>query len=139
MDFTGKTFFVIPSAARDLLLLVLFPQPLIAMPTIATDRHYHVYILSSRSRAIYIGVTSDLARRMESHRSGHIAGHTRRYRINRLVYFEETTDITAAIAREKQLKGWRRSKKVQLIESSNPTWEDLADLVFKAPTTAIKP
>ncbi len=103
---------------------------------IATDHHYHVYILSSRSRAIYIGVTSDLARRMESHRSGHIAGHTRRYRINRLVYFEETTDINAAIAREKQLKGWRRSKKVHLIESANPTWEDLVDIAFKAPASS---
>ncbi len=107
------------------------------MPT--TDHHYHVYILSSRSRAIYIGVTSDLARRMESHRSGDIPGHTRRYRINRLVYFEETTDITAAIAREKQLKGWRRSKKVQLIESGNPTWEDLVDIVLKPSVAAIKP
>ena len=103
------------------------------------DHCHHVYIMSSRSRAIYVGVTSDLMRRMESHRSGGIAGHTRRYRINRLVYFEETADINAATACEKQLNGWRRSKKVQLIESSNPTWEDLADIVFKAPTTAIKP
>ncbi len=100
------------------------------MATIASDHQYHVYILSSRSRAIYIGVTSDLARRMELHRSGEMAGHTRKYRINRLVYFEETSDITAAIAREKQLKGWRRSKKVQLIESGNPTWEDLAENGF---------
>lgn len=103
------------------------------------DRCYHVYIMSSRSRAIYVGVTSDLVRRMESHRSGDIAGHTRRYRINRLVYFEETADINAAIAREKQLKGWRRSKKVQLIESGNPTWEDLVNIVFKPSAAAIKP
>jgi putative endonuclease len=109
------------------------------MPSIAPDRHYHVYILSSRSRAIYIGVTSDLARRIELHRSGAIAGHTRRYRIDRLVYFEGTTDITAAIARERQLKGWRLSKKIQLIESLNPTWEDLADIRFKAITAVDRP
>ena len=83
------------------------------------EHHYHVYIVSSRSRAIYIGVTSDLIQR--------VAGHTRRYRITRLVYFEATNDITAAITREKQLKGWRREEKVRLIESSNPTWEDLAE------------
>jgi len=108
------------------------------MSTIVSGHHYHVYMLSSRSRAIYIGVTSDLVRRIESHRSGIIAGHTRRYRINRLVYFEETTDITTAISREKQLKGWRRSKKVQLIESCNPTWEDLAATAFKLPAAGVQ-
>lgn len=99
------------------------------------EHHYHVYILSSRSRAIYIGVTSDLMQRIACHRSGAFAGHTRRYRITRLVHFEATNDITAAITREKQLKGWRREKKVRLIESSNPTWEDLAEDWFSGSTT----
>jgi putative endonuclease len=94
------------------------------------DHHYHVYILSTRSRAIYIGVTSDLVQRIACHRSKAIPSHTNRYRITRLVYFEGTTDISAAIAREKQLKGWRREKKVRLIESNNPTWEDLAAAWF---------
>jgi putative endonuclease len=96
------------------------------------DHHCHVYIMSRRSRAIYIGVTSDLAQRVACHRSGAISGHTSRYRITRLVYFEATNDITAATVREKQLKGWRREKKVRLIESCNPTWEDLAQHWFEA-------
>ncbi len=109
------------------------------MPAMLNEHHYHVYIMSSRSRAIYIGVTSDLMRRVACHRSGAIPGHTRRYRITRLVYFEATNDIHAAIAREKQLKGWRREKKVRLIESCNPTWEDLAEDWFVTPTSDWSP
>lgn len=90
------------------------------------SRQYHVYILASRSRAIYVGVTSDLMRRIHEHRSHAVRGHTDRYRITRLVHFETTDDVLAAIAREKQIKGWRRSKKVALIEAGNPSWEDLA-------------
>ena len=85
------------------------------------EHHYAVYILASRSRALYIGVTSNLAARMHAHRTGRIPGHTRRYRITRLVHMEVCDDIHAAIAREKQLKGWRREKKVALIETRNPT------------------
>lgn len=99
----------------------------------AQENTYCVYILSSRSRAIYIGVTSDLIGRVARHRSGTIPGHASRYRITRLVYFESTADVHAAIAREKQLKGWRRLKKVHLIESMNPTWEDLAAAWFVDP------
>lgn len=89
-------------------------------------REYYVYILASRSRAIYVGVTRDLMRRIHEHRSHAVPGHTDRYRTTRLVHFEATDDVLAAIAREKQIKGWRRSKKVALIEAGNPTWEDLA-------------
>lgn len=99
------------------------------------EHQYHVYIMSSRSRAIYIGVTSGLVQWAACHRSGTIPGHTRRYRITRLVYFEATNDIHAAIAREKQLKGWRREKKVRLIESCNPAWEYLAEDWLVAPTS----
>jgi len=89
-------------------------------------RIYYAYILASRSRALYIGVTGDLLRRILEHRTHVVPGHTNRYRVTRLVHFEVTEDVLSAIAREKQLKGWRREKKITLIEASNPTWDDLA-------------
>ena len=95
---------------------------------------YFVYILASRSRAIYVGMTNDLERRVHEHQSHLVPGHTARYRIMRLVYFEVTDSPYAAIAREKQIKGWRREKKIALIEKGNPTWEDLAAGWFDNPT-----
>lgn len=92
-------------------------------------RIFHVYIMASRSRVLYVGVTNDLARRVSEHRSL-VAGFTSRYRVTRLVYFEAFADIRVAIAREKELKGWVRARKVRLIERSNPTWEDLSSLLF---------
>lgn len=89
-------------------------------------RQFHVYILASRSRVLYVGVTGDLVRRLFEHRTHAVPGFTARYRIDRLMHFEETTDAHAAISREKQIKGWRRSKKVALIEQANPQWQDLA-------------
>jgi len=89
-------------------------------------RTYWVYILASRSRVLYVGVTNDLSRRVKEHREGLVPSFTRRYRVTRLVYFEEFDDIRVAISREKQLKGWVRERKVKLIEARNPTWEDLA-------------
>jgi putative endonuclease len=88
---------------------------------------YYVYILASRSRTLYVGVTRDLVRRLHEHRSGLIPGFTSRYHIHRLVYFETTNDIRSAIAREKQIKGWIRERKVELIVSANPTWRDLSE------------
>ena len=85
---------------------------------------YWVYILASRSRALYIGVTNNLPRRLLAHRSGEVAT-TAKYRITRLVYAESSTDIDAAIRREKQLKSWRREKKIRLITAANPTWDEL--------------
>ena len=76
---------------------------------------------------LYIGVTSDVLRRIQEHKAGAIAGFSKDYRITRLVHLEETDDVGAAIAREKQLKGWRREKKVALIEAANPTWIDLSE------------
>ncbi len=93
---------------------------------------FHVYILASRSRVLYVGVTSDLVARVFQHRSHAVTGFTARYRIYRLVHFEETTDAHAAISREKQLKGWRRSKKIALIEAGNPMWRHLAADWFDA-------
>ena len=87
---------------------------------------FTVYILASLSRRLYIGVTNDLECRIIQHRAGRADAFTARYRITRLVYFEQTSDVRAAIAREKQLKGWRREKKLALIESVNAGWLDLA-------------
>ena len=97
-------------------------------------RTYYVYIMASRSRVLYTGVTNDLARRVNEHKRSHTPGFTSRYRITRLVYFEEFGDVRDAIAREKQLKGWVRARKVRLIEQKNPTWKDVADTWFAAPS-----
>ena len=91
------------------------------------SKRYSVYILASRSGALYIGITGDLVRRIAEHRAGTASRHTRRYRIYRLVHVETTDDVHAAIAREKQLKGWRREKKLALIRESNLAWDDLAE------------
>lgn len=90
-------------------------------------KQYHVYLMSSFKQTLYIGVTNDLARRVYQHKTkAHPDSFTARYNIDRLVYFETFGDVQAAIAREKEIKGWRRSKKVALIESHNPTWKDLS-------------
>ena len=89
-------------------------------------RTYYVYILSSRKRVLYTGVTNDLHRRVSEHRDHVVDGFTRRYNVTRLVYFESTTKVLEAIAREKQIKGWSRSKKIALVNSMNPEWNDLA-------------
>ena len=93
-------------------------------------RLYHVYILASRSKGLYTGVTGNLLERVKQHRDGLVPGFTSRYRIHRLVHLEPYEDIRAAIAREKEIKGWNRAKKVALIERRNPTWEDLAGDLF---------
>ena len=86
---------------------------------------YTVYILASRSRTLYIGVTNNLDERIAEHRHDKLGAFTTRYRIHRLVHVEQFRYITNAIAREKVLKGWMRYKKLALIQASNPTWEDL--------------
>ncbi|HUX02961.1 MAG TPA: GIY-YIG nuclease family protein [Phycisphaerae bacterium] len=87
---------------------------------------YYVYILTNRSGTLYVGVTNNLLRRLYEHKHKLIPGFTKRYNIDRLVYYEHTPDIRAAIAREKQIKPWRREKKVALIESKNRDWHDLS-------------
>lgn len=89
-------------------------------------RRFDVYILASTARALYPGVTNDLVRRLAEHRDLSTPKHTSRYRITRLVYCEEFTGIRQAIEAEKRIKGWRREKKLALIEESNPTWKDLS-------------
>ena len=87
----------------------------------------HIYILASRSHQLYVGMTNSLERRMEEHRAAVPGHHTARYRINRLVYFEHTQYVLNAIAREKELKEWTRAAKIELVESINPTWDDLSE------------
>jgi putative endonuclease len=88
---------------------------------------YYVYIMTNRSRTLYTGVTSKLEKRVFEHKFKVIPGFTSRYKIDRLVYFERFGDIHAAIAREKQIKGLLRIKKIALIVSANPTWRDLSE------------
>ena len=91
------------------------------------SKTYFVYILASRRNGtLYIGVTSDLPRRMEQHKTLAVAGFTRTYGVTRLVYWETFGDVNEAIAREKQLKGWNRAWKIKLIEASNPEWRELS-------------
>ncbi|MGD9889805.1 MAG: GIY-YIG nuclease family protein [Dehalococcoidia bacterium] len=89
-------------------------------------RSYYVYILASRTRVLYVGVTNDLQRRVYQHRTSTASQFTARYRVTMLVHCEEPTNIRDAISREKQIKGWARAKKVALIEADNPQWVDLA-------------
>lgn len=83
--------------------------------------------MASKLRTLYTGVTNDLERRVCQHKEKTQESFTKRYNVTRLVYFEDFRDIGDAIAREKQIKGWRRSKKIALIESQNPKWKDLSD------------
>jgi putative endonuclease len=88
--------------------------------------HFYVYILSSKSRTLYIGMTNHLRIRVLEHRENVPGSFTARYNIHRLVYFEHFQYVNNAIARERELKDWNRAKKVEMIEAKNPTWEDLA-------------
>jgi len=83
--------------------------------------------MTNSSRTLYTGVTDDLVRRIYEHKEKLIKGFTQKYNITRLVYYEITSDVRAAIQREKQIKGWLRKKKTALIESVNPEWKDLSD------------
>jgi putative endonuclease len=95
-------------------------------------KQYYVYIMTNKSRTLYTGVTNDLERRVYEHKQKLIPSFTAKYNIDRLVYFEATEDIYAAISREKQIKGWLRTKKIALIDSLNPKWEDLSSRFAEA-------
>jgi putative endonuclease len=116
-------FPVILSAAKDLLR---FLRAAICSSEVVRQHQYCVYIATNGSKTLYTGVTNDLKRRMFEHRNSLIPGFTSKYRIDRLVHFETTSDVRAAIAREKQIKGWKRVRKVALIEAENPRWLDLS-------------
>jgi len=89
-------------------------------------RAYYVYILANKTKRLYTGVTNNLLRRVYEHKHGLVPGFTKRYNLTRLVYFESTENVRAALVREKQIKGWLRAKKIALIESVNPQWNDLS-------------
>jgi putative endonuclease len=91
------------------------------------DKRYYVYIVASRSLTLYTGMTGDLYHRALQHKSGEIEGFTKRYHINRLVYYEAFKYVNSAIARKKQIKAWTRAKRLALIKSENPSWQDLAE------------
>jgi putative endonuclease len=90
-------------------------------------KQFYVYIMANRARTLYTGVTSALPHRLWQHKHMQIDGFTKRYLIDRLVYYEVAPDAASAIQREKQIKGWVRRKKVALIESVNPKWQDLSE------------
>ena len=87
---------------------------------------YYIYIMSNVSKMLYTGMTNNLSKRVEDHQLDRNEGFTSRYNIHRLIYYEEFQDVRKAIAREKEIKGWRREKKVVLIEGINPSWKDLS-------------
>jgi putative endonuclease len=91
------------------------------------NRQYYVYIMTNYAHTLYTGVTNDLERRVYEHKKKLVTGFTSRYGLTSLVYYEFTEDVESAILREKQIKGWLRSKKVALIESMNPEWKDLSE------------
>jgi putative endonuclease len=101
-------------------------DPVVAGAAMSRDRSYWVYILASQiGGTLYIGVTNDLVRRVYEHKTKAAEGFTRKYEVDRLVYFESLDDIENAIRREKRLKKWNRAWKVRLIEETNPNWDDL--------------
>ena len=94
---------------------------------VVREHEYFVYIMCSRSGTLYIGMTNSVYRRALQHKAGEIEGFSKKYHCDRLVYYESYDDVHKAIGREKQLKGWIRAKKIVLIESTNPRWEDLSE------------
>lgn len=91
-------------------------------------KSYYVYILTNKfDTLLYVGVTSDLCRRLAEHANGQYQGFTKQYRVHKLIYYEQYSDINDAISREKQLKGWTHEKKRRLIEKKNPDWDDWSE------------
>ncbi len=91
------------------------------------DYAFWVYIVASKSGTLYVGIINAIYRRIAEHRSGDFEGFASRYHCDRLVYYEKFDNVLKAISREKQLKGWRREKKIALIQKQNPRWDDLAE------------
>jgi putative endonuclease len=102
------------------------------------ERVYCVYVVASRSHTLYIGVTGNLLKRVFEHKQRKHEGFSAKYNCNRLVWFERFMGPTSAIAREKQLKGWTRAKKIALIEKGNPTWNDLSEAWYGVDPTVGK-
>ena len=95
---------------------------------IAMERSYYVYILTNwNNEVMYVGITNNLERRVYEHRQKLVKGFTEKYNVSKLVYFEETNDVESALAREKEIKKWRREKKNKLVQRINPEWRDLSE------------
>ena len=93
-----------------------------------TEKSYYVYLLTNwNNQVMYVGVTNNLERRMYEHKEKIVKGFTEKYNVNKLVYYEETSDIVEALNREKEIKKWRRDKKNRLVENTNPLWHDLSE------------
>ena len=93
-----------------------------------TDRTYYVYLLTNwNNKVIYVGITNDLERRIYEHKEKFVKGFTEKYNVNKLVYYEQTPDINAALNREKEIKKWHREKKNRLVVNTNPLWRDLSE------------
>lgn len=107
----------------------LYPTACVTIPPVGDGFHYRfwVYILTSRTGTLYVGLTGYLNRRIMQHKIDSIEGFTAKYKVHRLVYYETFDQVANAISREKQLKRWRREKKIALIETTNPRWRDLAE------------
>ena len=89
-------------------------------------KNYYVYILASqKGKVLYVGVTNNLERRVYEHKKGFVECFTQKYHVNKLVYFEQTTDVNVAIEREKQIKSWSRARKVKLVDTINPEWKEI--------------
>ncbi len=97
---------------------------------IIMSKEYYVYIMTNRSGTLYTGVTGDLVRRVYEHKNKLVKGFTRKYNIQFLIYYESTSNVYAALEREKQIKGWTRAKKIALIDAMNPEWKDLSEEWF---------
>mgnify|MGYP000933784548 FL=1 len=91
------------------------------------SKEYFVYIMTNKSRTLYTGVTNNLMRRVYEHKNKLVEGFTRKYNIQFLVYYESTSSVHSALEREKQIKGWLRAKKIDLINTINPGWKDLSE------------
>lgn len=103
------------------------------------SKQYNVYIMTTeRNTTLYTGVTNDLLRRVYEHRNGLVSGFTKKYQVHKLVYYETGRDVAEAIARKKQLKSWKRDKKLALIDGFNPYWRDLYDLIDQTGKIAVE-
>jgi putative endonuclease len=125
-SFASSFAFISASAFAAIAIAIAIAIDYTAIVPTRDDYEFYVYILSSRSHTLYIGVTRHLRTRVLQHREKKPGSFTARYNIDRLVYFERFQYISNAIAREKELKDWNRPRKIQLIENTNPTWQDLA-------------
>ena len=93
-----------------------------------TEKAYYVYLLTNwNNKIMYVGITNDLERRIYEHKEKVVKGFTEKYNVNKLVYYEQTSDVDAALNREKEIKKWRREKKDSLVENTNPLWRDLSE------------